>query len=162
MWDALKKVEERYDELTRLLSTHEVASDARKLRDFAKERAGLDPTIRAIAEHRKVSHTLKDDRDAVASGDPELAEMAHAEIPELEERVAKLEEELKKMLLPRDPADDKNVIIEVRAGTGGDEASLFAAELYRMYSRFAERRGWRQEVLTSSDSEVGVTGNPGG
>jgi peptide chain release factor 1 len=155
MWDALKKVEERYDELTRLLGTIEVASDPRKLRDLARERASLADTVRAMAEHRKARTTLEDDERAVASGDAELAEMARAEIPELRERIERLEADLKKLLLPRDPADDKNVIVEVRAGTGGDEASLFAAELYRMYSKFAERRGWRQEVLSSSPSEVG-------
>jgi len=155
MWDALKKVEERYDEVTRLLGTPEVASDPRKLRDLAKERAQLDPTIEAIAEHRKLSATLRDDEEAVASGDAELAELARAEIPELKERLEKLEETLRRLLLPRDPNDDKDVIVEIRAGTGGDEATLFAAELYRMYTKFAERRGWRQEVMSSSESEVG-------
>ncbi len=155
MWDALKKIEERYAELTRLLGTVEVASDPRKLRDLAKERASLEETIRAIENHRKVSRTIEDDEHAIASGDPELAELARAELPELRERLAGLDADLKRLLLPRDPDDDKNVIVEIRAGTGGDEASLFAAELYRMYSKYAERRGWKQEVLSSSPSEVG-------
>src|SRR6185295_7878035 len=98
---------------------------------------------------------LREDEEAIASGDAELAEMARAEVPELRERLAKLEVELQKLLVPRDPDDDKNVIVEVRAGTGGDEASLFAADLYRMYTKHAERHGWRQEVLSSSPSEVG-------
>src|SRR5207342_501040 len=92
---------------------------------------------------------------AIASGDAELGELAKAELPELTARRTKLEEELKKLLLPRDPDDDKNVIVEIRAGTGGGEASLFAADVYRMYSRHAERRGWKQEVIQVSESDVG-------
>jgi peptide chain release factor 1 len=155
MWDALKKVEHRYDELTRLLGTVEVASDPRKLRDLAKERSSLEETVNVIAEHRKLSKHLHDDEQAARSDDAELAELARAEIPELQERLRTLEEKLKLLLLPRDPDDDKNVIVEIRAGTGGDEASLFAADLYRMYSKYAERRGWKQEPMSSSPSEVG-------
>jgi len=155
MWDALKKVEERYAELTRLLGTVEVASDPRKLRELSKERASLEETIRALDQHRKVERTIADDEHAAASGDPELAEMARAELPELRERLGRLEGDLKKLLLPRDPDDEKNVIVEIRAGTGGDEASLFAANLYRMYTKYAERRGWKLENLGSSPSEVG-------
>src|SRR3989442_846437 len=125
MWDALKKVEDRYAELTELLGTAAVASDPRRIRDLAKERAALEETIRAIAEYRKVEGTVLDDERAIASGDPELGELARAELPELKARLGKLEEELKKLLLPRDRDDDKNVIVEIRAGTGGDEASLF-------------------------------------
>jgi len=155
MWDALNKVEKRYAELTDLLGTVEVASDPRKLRDLAKERASLEETVQAITEYRKIERTIADDEQALASGDPDLAELARAELPGLKEQMVKLEDELKKLILPRDPDDDKNVIIEIRAGTGGDEASLFAGDLYRMYSKYAERRGWKQEVLGSSASEVG-------
>jgi peptide chain release factor 1 len=155
MWDALKKVEARHEELTRLLSDPAVSSDPRKLRDLSKERAQLEPTIRAHAEYRRVESTLRDDREAIASGDPELAELARAEIPELEQRLAALEAELQKLLVPRDPDDDKNVIVEIRAGTGGAEASLFAADLYRMYTKHAERKAWKQEILSTSPSEVG-------
>jgi peptide chain release factor 1 len=155
MWDALKKVDDRFEELTRLLADPQVTSDPRKLRDLSKERAQLEPTLRTLADYRRTEETLRDDRQAADSGDPELAEMARAEIPELEARLATLEQELQKHLAPRDPDDDKNVIVEIRAGTGGAEASLFAADLYRMYTKHAERRGWRQEVLSSSPSEVG-------
>jgi len=155
MWDALKRVEARYAELTDLLGRSEVVSDPKKLRDYSKERAALEPTIRTLEEHRKVAHTVADDEQAMASGDPELAELARAELPQLKGRLAELEVELKKLLLPRDPDDDKNVIIEIRAGTGGDEASLFAADLFRMYAKHAERRGWRMEALSSSPSGVG-------
>ncbi|MBI5709474.1 MAG: peptide chain release factor 1 [Candidatus Eisenbacteria bacterium] len=155
MWDALKKVAERHAELERLLGDPEVTRDPKRLRDVARERAALEPTMKALGEYRRVSATIADDEQAVASGDAELAEMARAELPELRERATALEAELKKLLLPRDPDDDKNVIVEIRAGTGGDEASLFAADLCRMYTRVAERRGWRQEVISSSPSGVG-------
>src|SRR5580765_7925641 len=153
MWDALKKVEERHAELTRLLSDPAVTSNPRQLRDLSKERSQLDPTIVALDRHRKLSRTIDDDREAIASGDADLAELARAELPELETNIATLEDELRKLLLPRDPDDDKNVIVEVRAGTGGGEASLFAADLHRMYTKFAERRGWKLEELSRSESE---------
>ncbi len=155
MWDALKKVEERHAELERLLGDPEVTRDPKRLRDVARERASLEPTMKALDEYRRVTATIADDEQAAASGDAELAEMARAELPELHARAATLEAELKKLLLPRDPDDDKNVIVEIRAGTGGDEASLFAADLCRMYTKVAERRGWRQEIISSSPSEVG-------
>ncbi len=151
MWEALRKVEERFAELTDLLGRPEVASDPKRLRDLSRERARLAETIATLAEHRRVASTLADDEAAAASGDEELAEMARAELPELRERGAALEAALKRLLLPRDPDDDKNVIVEIRAGTGGDEASLFAG----MYTRHAERHGWRQEILSSSPSGVG-------
>ena len=155
MWDALRKVEERHAELNRLLADPDVTRDPRRLRDLARERAALDQTMAALADYRRVEATVRDDEAALAAGDAELADLARAELPELKARLATLEAGLKKLLLPRDPDDDKNVIVEIRAGTGGDEASLFAADLYRMYSKYAERRGWKQEVLSSSPSGVG-------
>ncbi|TMQ71508.1 MAG: peptide chain release factor 1 [Candidatus Eisenbacteria bacterium] len=138
MWDALKNVEDRFQELTRLLSDPVVASDPRQLRDLSKERSQIEPTIRTLDEYRRVERTLHDDQAAAASATR-----------------ATLEQELQKLLVPRDPDDDKNVIVEIRAGTGGAEASLFAADLYRMYTKHAEQKGWKQEVLSSSPSEVG-------
>jgi peptide chain release factor 1 len=155
MQDALRKVEERFAELDRQLADPEVTRDPRKIRDLSKERARLQETITKLAEYRRVDATLTDDEAAVASGDAELAELARAEMPELEARRDQLVAALKKLLLPRDPDDDKNVILEIRAGTGGDEASLFAADLYRMYTKHAETRGWKQEIISSSPSEVG-------
>ena len=155
MWDALRKVEERHAELNRLLADPDVTRDPRRLRDLARERAALDQTMAALADYRRVEATVRDDEAALAAGDAELADLARAELPELKARLAALEAGLKTLLLPRDPDDDKNVIVEIRAGTGGDEASLFAADLYRMYSKYAERRGWKQEVLSSSPSGVG-------
>ena len=155
MMEALKKTEARFAELTDLLGRPEVTSNPGKLRDLARERSRLDLTMKTLADYRKTDQTIRDDEAAIASGDAELAELANAELPELRERLARLEAALIQQLLPRDPDDDKNVIVEIRAGTGGAEASLFAADLQRMYSKFAERRGWKQETMSSSPSEVG-------
>ena len=155
MWDALKKVEARFAEIDQLLASPEVSSDPRKLRDLSKERARLDVTMRTLAEYRRVEQTVKDDEAAIASGDAELAELANAELPELRARMTKLEGELMALVLPPDPDDDKNVIVEIRGGVGGEEAALFAGDLYRMYARYAERHGWKHEVLSISESENG-------
>jgi peptide chain release factor 1 len=155
MWDAVKKVEARFDEITEQLGKPEVVSDPRKLRDLSKERARLERTMKTLGEYRRIERTVADDEAAIASGDAELAELAKAELPELRESQAKLEEELKRLLLPQDPDDDKNVIVEIRAGVGGEEAALFAANLYRMYSKYAEKRGWKQEILGSAPSDAG-------
>jgi len=155
MWEALRKGEERFAEITDLLGRPEIVNDPKKLRDLSKERAALEQTLRVLADYRRTQATVADDEAALASGDAELAELARAELPELEQKLVTLEAELKKRLLPRDPDDDRNVIVEIRAGTGGDEASLFAADLHRMYTKYAERMGWKQEILSSSPSEVG-------
>jgi peptide chain release factor 1 len=155
MWEALRKVEERFAELTELLGRPEVASDPKKLRDLSRERSKLEVTVRTLEQYRGAERTLTDDEEALASGDEELAELARAELPGLRERLGALEAELQRLLLPSDPDDDKNVIVEIRAGTGGDEASLFAGDLVRMYTKYAERRGWKQEVISSSPSGVG-------
>jgi len=155
MREALRRVASRWDELNAQLEDPAVVSDLRKLRDLSKERTRLAPTFDAMAKQRRLAATIADDEQAADSGDAELAELARAELPGLREELTIVEAELQKLLLPRDPDDDKNVIVEIRAGTGGDEASLFAAELYRMYTKHAERRGWRQEVMSTSASEVG-------
>jgi peptide chain release factor 1 len=152
---ALAKVEGRFAELERLLAEPEVARDPRRLRDLARERARLARTVEASGEYRRLQQTLADDRAAIASGDAELAELARAELPELESREATLAGELKKLLLPRDPDDDKNVIVEIRAGVGGEEAALFAADLYRLYSKYAESKRWKQEVIAATEAEAG-------
>jgi peptide chain release factor 1 len=155
MWEALRRVEERFAELTDLLGRTEVVSDPRQLRDLSRERARLEETTRAMDEHRGLERTIADDEAAAASGDEELAELARAELPELRTRLEQLEATLKRLLLPRDPDDDKNVIVEIRAGTGGDEAALFAGDLTRMYTKYAEHHGWKQEILSSNPSGVG-------
>jgi peptide chain release factor 1 len=155
IWTAVEKAEGRFRELTDLLGRPEVATDPRKLRDYSRERAKLDELVRKAEEFRRLQKSLAEDESALASDDAELKQMAEAEIPELRERLEKLAHDLQRLLLPRDPNDERNVIVEVRAGTGGEEAALFAGDLYRMYTRFAERRGWKIEVLASSPTELG-------
>jgi peptide chain release factor 1 len=155
MREALRKVEARFDELGTLLSDPALSRDPKKLRDLARERSRLDDTVGTLSEYRRIAAVIADDEQAIASGDAELAQFAEAELPALREKLAELEEELKRQLVPRDPDDDKNVIVELRAGVGGEEAALFAADLYRMYSKHAERRGWKLEVLSSTPAEAG-------
>ena len=152
---ALARVEARSAELDRLLAEPDVARDPKRLRDLSRERSRLARTVETSEQYKRLQKTLADDRAAVVSGDAELAELAQAELPELEARETTLSEELKKLLLPRDPDDDKNVIVEIRGGVGGEEAALFAADLYRLYSKYAERKRWKQEVLSVTEAEAG-------
>ncbi len=155
MKEALAQAERRFEELTHQLSDPAVLADSVRLREVAKERAQLEKLMSGLAEFRRVERQIADDEAAIASGDSELAELAQAELPELRQRLAVLEGELQRLLLPRDPSDEGGVVLEIRAGTGGAEAALFASEIFRMYQRYAERRGWRVEILSSSPSELG-------
>ena len=152
---ALERVEARFGELDRLLAEPDVAKDPRKLRDLSRERSRSLKTVEVAAEYRKLAQTIAEDQEALTSGDAELAELAQAELPELEAKAVAMGSELKKLLLPRDPDDDKNVILEIRGGVGGEEAALFAADLYRMYSKYAEVKRWKQEVISVTDAEAG-------
>jgi peptide chain release factor 1 len=153
----LQTLEEKFRRLTLALSDPAVSANPQKLRDLAKERAELEPVVRKFEEFKKLQKDLADARHLLADpeAEPELRSLAEGEVENLEKREKALEAELRTMLLPKDPFDDKNVILEIRAGAGGDEASLFAQDLLRMYSRFAEHRGWKFEVLDSSLSTVG-------
>jgi len=153
--EAMSRVEERFAALETQLASPDVASDPRRLRDLSKERSRLLKTVEAAAEWRRLHATITDDEAAVASGDAELAELAQAELPELRAREEALTVQLKKLLLPRDPDDDKDVLVEIRAGVGGEEAALFAAEVFRMYTKHAERRGWKHEVMSVTEAEAG-------
>jgi peptide chain release factor 1 len=155
MWEALEQAERHFEELTNQLSDPAVLADANRLREVAKERSQLEQLIKVLAEYRSVEKQIADDEEALKSGDPELAELAEAELPELRDRQATLHAQLQRLLLPRDPNDERNVVVEIRAGTGGLEASLFAAEIFRMYQRYAEQKGWKVEVLAISPSELG-------
>jgi peptide chain release factor 1 len=152
----LTGIEARYDELNTLLADPAVASDYTKLRDYGQERAEIQPIVEQFHAYKGVLKELDDARALAADGgDDEMLAMAQEEVARLEAQQAELEAELKRMLLPTDPRDEKNVIVEVRAGTGGDEAGLFAADLYRMYTRYAENRNWKTELLSSNDTGVG-------
>ncbi|MCH7754432.1 peptide chain release factor 1 [candidate division KSB1 bacterium] len=156
MLEQLEKIDRRYQELCDLLMDPSVTQDRARYKDVAKEKSGLDKTIEKYHEYKKVLTTLEEGESVLKDdSDEELRELAELELEELKPKKIDLEEELKVLLLPKDPQDKKNVIVEVRAGTGGDEAGLFAGDLYRMYSRFAERIGWKIEVLSSNPQGVG-------
>ena len=150
-----KELVKRYEELTRLLSNSEIYEDPKKLREVTREHAELKEFVTLFNDYQEKVKELQEAREILNSGDPEMEELARSEIEALEPEVQKMEEKLPRLLLPRDPSDEKNVIIEIRAGTGGDEAGLFAGDLLRMYNRYAEKKGWKVELLSANESEVG-------
>jgi peptide chain release factor 1 len=150
--DKLAQLEKRFDSVEAALSAGPSAEEYVRL---SKEYAELEPVVRPIVAWRKAATDLASAEELAASGDRELAEMADAEIAELKPRIAQMEQEIRILLLPKDAADDKNVILEVRAGTGGDEAALFAGDLLRMYQRYADLQGWKVEIMEEADGEVG-------
>ena len=154
--DRLSQVEERYEELGRLLSDPEVVRKQDKLRQHSKEHSDLTPVIRTYRKYKSLESQL-DEVEIMLREEKEndVLSMIYEEKETLQLKMAELEAELKDLLLPRDPMDEKNTIIEVRAGTGGEEASLFAGDLVRMYSRYAERKGWKWEFLSTSPTELG-------
>jgi peptide chain release factor 1 len=151
----LKTVENRSEELTGLLMKPEIISDYQKYQRYSREHAELAPLVETIGIYKKLLKDMEEAEELLRSGDKELKELAQAELDELRERQPGLEQELMVMLIPKDPRDEKSVIIEIRAGTGGDEAGLFAADLFRMYSKYAEARRWRVEVIDSSPTGIG-------
>jgi peptide chain release factor 1 len=156
MLHKLEHVEQRFEELNKQLADPAVATDQKKLRELGKEHRELTKVVEIFREFKRLRNEADGNREILAEeSDAELVQMAKAELSMLEPRVAELEERLKLSLLPKDPNDDKNVIIEIRSGTGGDEAALFAGELFRMYARFAERRGYKLEVMSSSAGAQG-------
>jgi peptide chain release factor 1 len=155
MLEKLKRLAKRFAEIDELLAQPEIASDPERSSKLAKERAELQPVVAAFRQLESTNAELVDAQSLASDDDPELAAMAREEIPQLNAKVAQLEEQLRLTLLPKDPNDDKNVIMEVRAGTGGDEAGLFAGDLYRMYQRYAQRHGLKVEVMDANGSEQG-------
>src|SRR6058998_450923 len=155
MLDRLADIERRYGELERLVADPTVIANRREFARLGKERAQLEETVTRWRERQRVAREIEEHRELAREKDAELREMARSELPALEARLAELDATLKHLLLPKDPNDERNTVLEIRAGTGGDEASLFAAELFRMYTRYAERHGWRVEVLSSSPTGLG-------
>ncbi|HZR80728.1 MAG TPA: peptide chain release factor 1 [Candidatus Binatia bacterium] len=155
MLDKLADVEKRYHDLEAMLVDPAVIANRKEFVRLSRERSGLEEVTSAYRVWKKLAEEERDLAALADDSDPELREMARAELPGLRARKDDVEATLKTLLLPKDPNDDRNVIVEVRAGTGGEEASLFAADLFRMYSRFAERRGWRIEVLSSNGTGLG-------
>ena len=154
--EQLSRVEERYEELDRLMADPDVVADYARVLELAQERSGLEELVSAFRRYQDLQGQLSDSRELLAeSDDPELAELAELEIAELADQVADLENDLRRMLLPKDRNDEKNVIVEIRAGAGGDEAGIFAADLLRMYTRWADDNRFKTELMNVSETGVG-------
>ena len=156
MFDKLDVLEEKFEAISEKISDPEVISDQENWRKLMKEHSDLTPIIEKYREYKKLKQTILDDKQMLESGeDKELEELIKAELAESEEKIESVSQELKILLLPKDPNDDKNVIMEIRGGTGGDEAALFAADLMRMYSMYAETQNWKIDILNSSPTDIG-------
>jgi peptide chain release factor 1 len=155
MLEKLVSVEDRYHQLSALLADPAVQSDPAQYRTHAKALAEIEPLVQAFQQYKNVVAEIEQAEDLVKGQDPEIRELAQEELETLVARRDQLLAEMKVLLLPKDPNDEKNVMLEIRAGTGGDEAALFGAELFRMYTRFAERQGWRVEVMSTNETGVG-------
>ena len=155
MYAKLQEIIQRHEDLAARMSVPETAADPRRYAALAKEHSELNDVVEQARAYVDLWGRLGEAEEIIAGSDPELKELAQEEVPQLKEQLNGLEAELKLLLLPSDPDDDKNTILEIRSGTGGEEAALFAADLYRMYTRFAERRGWTREVLSLSEADAG-------
>jgi peptide chain release factor 1 len=156
MFDRLDQIEARYEELTQALSSPDIAGDSARYQKTAKAHSEVSPIVEKYREYKDLTRGIAESKAVlVDEKDAEMRTYAQEELDKLEARVGGVEEDLKVLLLPKDPNDEKDVILEIRAGTGGDEATLFAAEMFRMYTRYAETQGWKVEVLSTSDSSVG-------
>jgi len=155
MFDKLAAEENRYDELSRLLSTGQVQADPNEMRKHSKALAELEPLVEKYREYKSVAAEISQAEEMLAGADVDMRELAKEELKSLTPRRDAILAELKILLIPKDPNDQKNVVLEIRAGTGGDEAALFASELFRMYSKYAERQGWKIDIMSSSDTGVG-------
>jgi peptide chain release factor 1 len=153
--DKLKTVAARFEELTRFVSDPSVQSDPPTYRKHTKALAEIQPLVDGYQQYEHLERELEKDREVASSSDAELRALAEEEIKARETQMTALEEELRQLLIPKDPNDNRNVVLEIRAGTGGDEAALFAADLFRMYSRYAERQRWKVDVLSNSETGVG-------
>jgi peptide chain release factor 1 len=154
--DKLRNIEARYEELNRTLADPEVIADGKRYQKAAKAHSELGEIVGKYREYKALDRGIKDTEAILREGvDPEMKAMAEEELADLQQRLERCEHELKLLLLPKDPNDERNIILEIRAGTGGDEATLFAADIFRMYSRFAEGQGWRVEIMSSNSTGVG-------
>lgn len=156
MLDKFESLEKRYEELNRLMADQEVASDYERLQKIAKERASIEDLVVKYREYKKIDREIDDTRSMLESTtDEEMVKLAKEELETLKVRQDKLEKDIRLALMPRDPNDEKDVIVEIRAGTGGEEAALFATDLFRMYSRYALSKGWQAEVIDSNETGIG-------
>ncbi|MDD7035349.1 MAG: peptide chain release factor 1 [Firmicutes bacterium] len=155
MFDKLDFITGKYDELSQKVANPDVISNQPVWQKYMKEMGEMEPIVRKYTEYKKTKQDLADTKELLEEGDEEMRELAKMEMGELEENLEKCQEELKVLLLPKDPNDEKNVILEIRAGTGGDEAALFGADLLRMYTRYAERNRWKTEIIEMNDTGIG-------
>lgn len=155
MFDKLDFILEKYEELSMKVSDPDVINNQPVWQKHIKEMGEMEPIVNKYREYKKAKESIAEAKEMLEMGNEELRELAKMEIAEYEDEIPKMEEELKILLLPKDPNDEKNVILEVRAGTGGDEAALFAQDLLRMYLRYAERRGWKAEIMDSNTTDIG-------
>ncbi|WP_088809703.1 MULTISPECIES: peptide chain release factor 1 [Listeria] len=156
MYDRLQAVENRYEELNELLSDPEVVSDPKRLRDLSKEQSGIAETVETYRHYKEVTSQIEETKELLSEKlDDDMREMAKEELSGLQEEKIELEEKMKLLLVPKDPNDDKNVIMEIRGAAGGDEAALFAGDLFRMYSRYAESRGYKVEIMDANPTGIG-------
>jgi peptide chain release factor 1 len=154
--EQFEQILSRFDELTLQLADDAVLKDPRRYQEVARERKDLEETVEVVKRLQEIGGTIADNNGVIAAGDdPELVELATAEMTELEEEKQRLEEKLRVLLVPKDPNDARNTIVEIRAGTGGEESALFAADLMRMYSRFIENKGWKMELMSSNETGIG-------
>ncbi len=155
MFQKLDEVENRYQELERLLADSKVLANPKEMQKLARERAEISKLVETYRVYKKVSEEIQESRDLLLESDEEMRELAKSELQSLKEREAALEQEIKVLLLPHDPRDEKNVFLEIRAGTGGEEAALFVADLFRMYAKYAEMSHWRVEVMGQNPTGLG-------
>ena len=155
MLDKLEAIKARFDEIGIALTNPEIIADNRKFGELSKEYRSLEKIVQSHNDYKKLLSDIEFYREALNGNDDELRELAKAELPEIEEKQEKMEAGIRQMLIPKDPQDEKNAIIEIRAGTGGDEASLFAGDLLRMYTRYCEQRGWKTSLLSENEGSVG-------
>ena len=155
MLDKLEAIKARFDEIGIALTNPEIIADNRKFGELSKEYRSLEKIVQSHNDYKKLLSDIEFYREALNGTDDELRELAKAELPEIEEKQEKMEAGIRQMLIPKDPQDEKNAIIEIRAGTGGDEASLFAGDLLRMYTRYCEQRGWKTSLLSENEGSVG-------
>jgi peptide chain release factor 1 len=156
LFDRLQSVEDRYERLNELLSDPEIINNSNKLREYSKEQADISDTVQAYREYKEVKEQLKDAKVMLDEKlDPDMREMVKEEVSELQSQLEEIEARLKILLVPKDPNDDKNVIMEIRGAAGGDEAALFAGTLFRMYSRYAEAQGWKIDIMDANPTGLG-------
>ena len=155
MFERLEAILERYEKINEMMADPAIVTDIKKLTELSKEQRGLEETVNVYTEYKEIAASIEDLKEMAKDSDPEISEMAEMELEELKPRLPELEERLEILLIPKDPNDEKNVIVEIRGAAGGDEANIFAADLYRMYTKYAELKGWKIQVMNVDYSESG-------